>query len=915
MKRTSRGGAAVILGGSIFAALVWMAAIPRESTPKPSSLSPSVSFFHPPNNGDDVPYRTVLSWTGSDPDSGDAIHHYEIAIDPPGVFTSAEIAHPETAPGVTLTVRSSSEEGRDTIEVAKDVADSVYTYFWIGTPDTSESFVFSTPNPDSEFVGGQIQPTDHFSGSHRVFVRAKDMDATISESDSIWFTALNLTPVSTITDPNIASEITDLGPSFLLKAVGSDPDSESTTHQPVGYLVNLVRLDTLEPRIPILQATTEVLFRFGEWVYEAGDSLDKILNVAVPGEYILGVRAVDENGAIDPFLAFGVDGFKFQAFPSGPKPDLIVYESLVGQKAFRGTPSPLNADVPANIELRFSWWASAERYGGEIESYSWGLDIPDPTVQGPESGWSPWGQITSPPEPMLFPSASTHTLYVRVRDVVGMITMAQLILHVIEFPFDREVLLVDDSFDNLSPQDSEHDAFWQDMANYYAANSDVPPEQFFTYSVHGDGDRGNLQADPPELCELARYKVLVWENAGWGYNSDSGLIRCTALSPTLTAYLRAGGKLWLDGRMNVAATTPSPNLYGADLAYPKTELGPGDWAWDFLKLHSTKTNNDKGVSNKNLLHSVWPFPGVPAVYDSMTVEISKLPLLRQSLGGFSHADAVFDPNFAESEPDFKGDIDSLYSYGAAGDEVQGTASQYHGKLCALRWHDPDVAALHGRVQWFGFSLYYMKQDQARKTFQQSLDWLRQDDGIVPVEGLTFAAFRIGSSAVVRWEVAEGGESRVFRLYRDVLGGEREELTTPPFTGKLGYEFVDSTAPAIAVDYWLAEIDRSGSISWHGPMSVGPAVTSERPLLSNVTPNPVTRNTRIEYSLPKTEHVRLTVHDVSGRQVAMLKDEDEDAGLHTFDWVPNRTEHLSAGFYIIRLRAGGVDAVRKVLVLP
>jgi len=915
MQRPARDGAAVFFGISVAVALVWSAAVPRESIPKNSSTPPSVTFLHPSDNGEIVPYRAVLSWTGSDPDSGDAIQHYEIAIDPPSVFTSAEIAHPEAAPGVTITMRLGSEAGRDTIEVAKSVADSVYSFLWIGTPDTSESFVFATPNPDSEFVGGQILPRESYSGGHRAFVRAEDVTQAISETDSVWFTAKNETPTTTITYPNITAEIGDLGPSLLLKAVGTDPDTVSATHLPVGFLVNLVRLDALQPPIPILQATPEALLRFGEWVYETGDSLEKTIDLATPAEYILGVRAVDENGGVDPTVQFGRNAFKFQAFPAGGKPDLIVYETTIGQKAFRGTPAPVDVEVPADTELLFHWAASAERYGGEIESYSWGLDIPDPGIEGPESGWSPWGQVTSPPDPILFSTPGIHTLYVRARDIAGSFTLAQLVLHVIEFPFDREILLVDDSFDNLAPRDSEHDAFWQDMVSYYVANSDLPLEQFFTYAVHGDGDRGNLVPNPPELSELGRYKVVVWENAGWGYNSDSGLIECTALSPTLSAYLRGGGKLWLDGRATVAATTATPNLFGADLTYPKTELGPGGWAWDFLKLHSSKINNDKGASTKNLLHSVWPFPTVPVVYDSMTVDLNKLSILQQPYGGFSHADAVFDPIHAESEPGFQGDIDSIYAYGAAGNEVQANPSTYHGKLCALRWHDLDPKPLHGRIQWFGFSLYFMQQDQARKTVQQSLDWLRQDDGIVPVEGLTYTALREGARVVIRWDVAENGENRSFRLYREEPGREREPLETSTLSGKLHYEFVDDAAPAGAVNYWLAEFARSGSVLWHGPMSVAPALILKRPVLADVKPNPIHGSARIEYSLPQAEHVWLTVHDVSGRQIAALVDDLQDQGDHTFDWNPSGTGRLAAGFYVIRLHTGGNDMARKVFVLP
>ena len=918
MKRTAGNGVALIAIGSIVAALIWIAALPQETTSKISSTAPSASFLYPGYNGQDVFYRAVLIWTGSDPDSGDAIHHYEIAIDPPSVFTSEEIAHPETAPGLTITVRPGPEATRDTILVTKDVADSSYSFFWVGTPDTSGSFVFKTPNADSAFVGGQIIPVGTYSGSHRLFLRALDLSQTISETDSVGLTARNQTPTTAITYPEISSEIGDLGPTLLLKASGTDPDPVSTTHQPVGYLVNLIRLDTLEPPVPILLATPNLLYRYGEWVFEDGDSLEKTFNLATPAEYILGIRAVDENGGLDPFVTFGRNAFKFQAFPSGGEPDLTIYEPSFGHLSFRGTQSK-DADVPAAKELHFSWIASAERYGGQIESYSWGLDIPDPDIQGPESGWSEWGQITSPPVPIIFPSAGTHTLYVRARDVSGALTFAQLVLHVIEFPFDREILLVDDSFDNLDPNDAQHDAFWQDLASYYADNSDVPLDQFFTYSIHGDNDREHLAPVPPPLSELARYKLVVWENLGSGYNSDSGLIRSTALNSTLSVYLQAGGKLWLDGRMNIAATTPDPNLAGADLTYPKTELGPGDWAWDFLKLHSSKINNDKGTNNANLFHAARWFlaPGggfMPAIYDTMSVDITKLPLLRRALGGFSHCDAVFDPNYAESEPDFAGDIDTLYAYGAAGPEVQGKTSQYDKRLCALRWHDLDPHPVHGRVQWFGFSLYFMHQDQARQTFKQSLDWLRQDDGLVPTQGLTFAAARQGNAAVVRWAVAEGGEARVFRVYREEVGQEREVLDISSFTGKLRYEVLDKNAPKNAVNYWLAEINRSGSMAWHGPMTIGP-ITIERPILSNVAPNPVTRSTRIEYSLPRPEHARITVHDISGRQVAILQDEDVLAGLHTFDWVLSRTEGLSAGFYVVRLHAGGVDAARKVLVLP
>jgi hypothetical protein len=90
----------------------------------------------------------------------------------------------------------------------------------------------------------------------------------------------------------------------------------------------------------------------------------------------------------------------------------------------------------------------------------------------------------------------------------------------------------------------------------------------------------------------------------------------------------------------------------------------------------------------------------------------------------THCDVIKDPIFAESEPGFRGDIDSLYVYRAYGNEIEGRSTSYHNRLNALRWHDPDPQPLHGRIQWFGFPLYFMKNAEAQETFNRSLDWFR-----------------------------------------------------------------------------------------------------------------------------------------------------------------------------------------------
>ena len=54
-------------------------------------------------------------------------------------------------------------------------------------------------------------------------------------------------------------------------------------------------------------------------------------------------------------------------------------------------------------------------------------------------------------------------------------------------------------------------------------------------------------------------------------------------------------------------------------------------------------------------------------------------------------------------------------------------SEFHDKLTALRWHDPDPARDQGRVQWFGFPLYFFEDSQAQETFNRSIDWFREEE--------------------------------------------------------------------------------------------------------------------------------------------------------------------------------------------
>ena len=66
------------------------------------------------------------------------------------------------------------------------------------------------------------------------------------------------------------------------------------------------------------------------------------------------------------------------------------------------------------------------------------------------------------------------------------------------------------------------------------------------------------------------------------------------------------------------------------------------------------------------------------------------------------------------------------------------------------------------------------------------------------------------------------------------------------------------------------------------------------------PNPFNPSTSIAFSLPEETHVRLSIYDLQGRQVASLVDGVQNAGRHEVRWEP---DGLASGLYLYRIEAG------------
>jgi len=75
------------------------------------------------------------------------------------------------------------------------------------------------------------------------------------------------------------------------------------------------------------------------------------------------------------------------------------------------------------------------------------------------------------------------------------------------------------------------------------------------------------------------------------------------------------------------------------------------------------------------------------------------------------------------------------------------------------------------------------------------------------------------------------------------------------------------------------------------------------------PNPFNPSTTIRFSLPVAGRAIMTVHDILGREVARLVDEEKATGTYT---VRFSADGLASGVYLYRLQAGGVQMTKRML---
>ncbi|MBT3231633.1 MAG: T9SS type A sorting domain-containing protein, partial [Calditrichaeota bacterium] len=82
-------------------------------------------------------------------------------------------------------------------------------------------------------------------------------------------------------------------------------------------------------------------------------------------------------------------------------------------------------------------------------------------------------------------------------------------------------------------------------------------------------------------------------------------------------------------------------------------------------------------------------------------------------------------------------------------------------------------------------------------------------------------------------------------------------------------------------------------------------------LSQAYPNPFNSTMRVNYGLPVSSDITLSVYDATGRLVATLFNGNQSIGNHTVIW---EASDIAAGIYLVRMQSGDGAHIRKVTLL-
>ncbi len=187
------------------------------------------------------------------------------------------------------------------------------------------------------------------------------------------------------------------------------------------------------------------------------------------------------------------------------------------------------------------------------------------------------------------------------------------------------------------------------------------------------------------------------------------------------------------------------------------------------------------------------------------------------------------------------------------------------------------------------------------------------DDAIPVELVSFRATANGTAVNLNWTTASETNNKGFSIERSSGSGYETIGFVAGFgttTESRNYTFTDNGVNSGMYTYRLKQIDFNGTYKYSNGVDVQVLAAAEFALTQNY-PNPFNPTTTIGYGIQVKSNVKITVLNSIGEEVALLLNEEKEAGYHQIQF---NAVNLPSGVYFYRIQAGSYTDTKKMILL-
>ena len=126
-----------------------------------------------------------------------------------------------------------------------------------------------------------------------------------------------------------------------------------------------------------------------------------------------------------------------------------------------------------------------------------------------------------------------------------------------------------------------------------------------------------------------------------------------------------------------------------------------------------------------------------------------------------------------------------------------------------------------------------------------------------------------------------------------------------------YDYTDKHLIPGKYEYKLKQIDYNGNFEFFNLSGIVEINNPEKFELKQNYPNPFNPSTKIQFYIPSTSNVKLAVYDITGKEVAVLVNENLNPGY--YENVFN-AGNLTSGIYYYKLTTGNFSETKKMILV-